>query len=145
MLAAQRLSILQSLVPGIQARLFQQISAGRGSPQMLAAQELSAQIFVPVTQEILFQQVVVLQVMAAQPLSQILVPGIQVRLFQHTSVVQVLAAQELSAQILVPGTQAKLFQQVCPVQVLAAQRLSVMQVVPERVPPEGQEYEAVAV
>jgi hypothetical protein len=68
--------------------------------------------------------VVVEQVLEAQPLSQALVPEIQVTLFQQLDVVQVLAAQLLSAQTLVPEIQVRLFQHVVVLQVLAAQLLS---------------------
>ena len=55
--------------------------------------------FVPGIQARLFQHVAVVQVLAAQELSaQILVPGIQTKLFQQVVVVQVSGAQELSAQ-----------------------------------------------
>ena len=57
-------------------------------------------------------------------IGQTLVPAIQVKLFQQVLVVQVKAAQELSAQTLVPLIQVKLFQQVVVLQVLAAQPLS---------------------
>jgi len=75
-------------------------------------------------------QVLPTQVVAAQPLSQILVPGIQAKLFQQVSVVQVVAAQELSAQTIVPGIQVRLFQQVPVVQVVLAQELSAQTLVP---------------
>ncbi len=75
-------------------------------------------------------QVLPIQVTAAQPLSQFLVPAIQVKLFQQVIAVQVVAAQELSAQTLVPLIQVRLFQQVLVVQVVAAQELSAQTFVP---------------
>ncbi len=120
-------------VPAVQRFAAGALSSVVAFDEPQAPLTLTSQILVPCTAAIPLKQVVLVQVLAAQPLStaQVFVPETQARLLLQVAVMQVLAAQPLSTgQFFVPGIQFRLFQQVVLVQVLAAQELSGHTLVP---------------